>query len=417
MGTLEQVRKNTERIRQKMRGSTQGVITSVNSDTDMLRTDASGGDTFISHPFASRDSWIRSMPSTGTRVTLQFNTATKKFDFVAYVPLTTDQDLAKYRERKSLYRVLREGEHEIKSIGGAVTYYSSRKYQSSRAGAVQTTHDGERLEHTIRAPTTVVRNHRHRNDRIGNETRFGVVKRPLTATQETYVMKAPMSLPDQGKFTYAYEYLMNLTNDNDEPLIDVRLGEVYDDLPQPGYPFSLPVLGKNGFPLRARTRYFTTMEPLGVGVPNVSTDYEVDSLGNVNYTLGKLAIVGFCIKVPFGGYKVDASLQAEITGKLGVSITSTVGKVNVNGLAGIVNNTQGKYTVDAKSGIDLKTPLQFNITGGAGVKIHSDGPAEVSSSSTLSLSGAMGKTGRPVASQATCFITGLPFFLDPTLTC
>ena len=427
----EKIRRQIQRTKQRMLGTTQAVITTVNADDDTVRTNANAKDTNISHPYASKEAWIRSMPSSGTRVTLSHNASTNKYDFVAYVPLTSADELEKYRNRKSLYRVLREGEHEIKSKGGAVSFWGSRSYQSTRTGAVQTTHDGERLEHVTRAPTVVVRGHRHKTDRIGNEMRFGVVKRPLTAVQESIILKAPMSMPDAGMFTYSYEYLMNLTNDLDNTLIDVRQGEVYDDLPQPGYPFSLPYLGKNNFPVRSRSRYHTIMEPMGIKVPETYTEEEIDTFGNVTWTLSKLAVIGFVIKVPFGGYNVDASLKAEITGKLGVSVNSTVGNVSISGLAGIVNSTPAKYSVDAKSGIDEKTngkyslnasagallesPLKIEIKGGTGVNIHADGPVEVSSSTSTTLSGAMGKTGRPIATQSTCFVTNLPFSIDPTL--
>ena len=421
-----------KRARQRVEGgTTQSVITSVSPDTETIRSSANGTDTFIAHPFASRDAWIRSMPSAGTRVTLAYNASTKRFDFVSYTPLTSSTRLEEYRDRKSLYRVLREGEHEIKSLGNAVSFWGSEGYQSTRTGVVQTVHDSDRLEHTTRAPTILLRNHKHKSDRIGNEIRFGVVKRPITNASENYVLKAPLSMPDAGLFTYSYEHLIHLTNDNDATLIDFRDGEVYEDLPQPGYPFSLPYLGSNNFPLRSRRRYYATIEPIGTGVPETYTEEEIDNFGNITWTLSKLAVIGFAIKVPFGSYNVNAMLQAEITGKLGVTVSSTVGKVTTSGLAGIVNTTPAKYTLDAKAGIDEKTngkyslnasagallesPLKIEIKGGTGVSIKADGPVEASSSTSTTLSGAMGKTGRPIATQATCFVTNLPFFIDPTL--
>lgn len=426
----DNAKRHLKRMKQRMSGSSQAVITTVDADNDVLMTNASGTNTNISHPFASKDAWIRSMPSTGTRVTLMYNQATNKYDFVAYVPLTTSGSLDDYRNKKSLYRVLREGEHEVKSIGNAVSFWGSRSYQSTRAGAVQSTHDGEKLEHVVRAPTILLRGHRHKADRIGNEIRFGVVKRPLTNVRENYVLKAPLSMPELDKYTYTYEYLMNLTNDQDSPLIDIRQGEVYEDLPQPGYPFSLPYLGANGFPVRSLSRYHAVLEPLGTSVPKTYTEEEIDTFGNVTWTLSKLAVIGFAIKVPFGSYNVNAMLNAQITGKLGVTIESTVGKVTTSGLAGLVNTTPAKYSLDAKLGIDEKTngkyslsasggadldsPLVINISGGAGVNIKSTGPVKVSGSAGVTLAGAMGSVGRPIAS-GNCLVTGLPLWVDATV--
>lgn len=407
--------KKSRASEEKLHSSSQSTIAAVNTATESMNLASGTGSTQIAHAFCTDAAWVRSIPSPGTRVTLSYNQLTQSYDFVAYVPGGSAQRLAKYRQGKNLYRGLAEGEHEVKSSGDVVTYWGARCLGTTRAGAVKTAHDGENLEHTTQAPTVHWQGHRHRRDALGHEIRFGVVKRPLSATKDNIVLKAPLSNPALDNYNYAYEHMIKLNNDNDDPIIDIRIGEVYDDVPQPGYPFSLPVMGENGAPLRARYRYHATVEPLGIGVPDEYTEIAVDSYGNVDMVLSKLAIVGFALRIPLGSYNITAGLQANIEGKLGVELKSTMGSTSISGKLGVTVSTPMNATISGKTGVDLKSDATITIEGTVGVNLKSKGKVSIESATGVGIVGAMGPTGMPIA-VGNCRVSGVPMWLDPSVT-
>lgn len=400
----------------RLHSSSQNRIASVNTATESVTMDTGSGTTEIAHAFCTDSAWVRSIPSPGTRVTLMYNQLTQAYDFVAYVPGGAARRLKSYAQGQSLYRSLGEGEHEIKSSGDVVTYWGSRCLGTTRAGAVKTTHDGENLEHITQAPTVHIKGHRNRRDSLGHEMRFGVVKRPLSATKDNIILKAPLSNPVLGVFNYAYEHMIKLNNDNDDPLVDIRIGEVYDDTPQPPTPFSAPVMGDHGQPLRARYRYHSTIEPLGIGVPETYTEAAIDSLGNVDVVLSKLAIVGFALRVPLGSFNMTSGLQANIEGKLGVSLTATAGSTSISGNLGVTVTTPMNATVSGKTGLDLKSDMVVTVEGIAGVNLKSKGKVSIHGMGGVSIAGAMGPTGQALASGLDR-VCGVPMFIDPTVTC
>jgi hypothetical protein len=239
--------------------------------------------------------------------------------------------------------------------------------------------------------------------------RIGSVKRSTSASDETYAMKLG-SLPDLGQATFASEFLLALNADvTDAPLLDVRSGEVYDDVLTPGYPMSMPRLSKTtGLALRHHAKYFVTIEPGTVAVPDQATEVEVDSLGNMSINLSKLSVLGFAMNVPFGRIAVACGLDMTLDAKAGMKLT-TLGKLSLSGTAGI----------------DISTPAQVSIAGDLGVSIKSKAGAvsvdaslttDISGKVGVSLTGAMGKTGRPIATLPNDPVTGVPLFLDPSVT-
>jgi hypothetical protein len=78
-----------------------------------------------------------------------------------------------------------------------------------------------------------------------------------------------------------------------------------------------------------------------------------------------------------------------------------------------------------ESGTDMKisagTSLDIEATADAifkslTLKMTTTATAEIGGGAGLTLYGALGKTGRPVSTQSNCFISGAPFFIDPTLS-
>lgn len=433
---------NTNRVQRVQRehkqyteaSATTGQIVSVSPETESILVDIGSSHVQVAHPFVSGSAWIRAMPSVGTQIVVSYNATRKRYEFVSYAPSQeyASKQLEAYSKRKSLYRDLREGEIELTSSGNASLHLSSRPIVSGQAGCVLWAYDSDKLEANTQAPTHIIRGHNHKKDRIGNEIRFGVVKRPTSYANETYALTAPLSMPSLDKYTYAYEYLVSLDNDNAAPLIDFRAGEVYDNTLTPGIPFAMPALGKNlKLPLRARYRFFCTIEPGGLKIPTQSTDIEISHLGDIDIALALSAIQGFSLKAPLGGIKTNSGLFTTLVAKLAMTIKSELDKIKLDGNRGIDLSTlmdiDNKATMafkasagtnmdlkanttmvlDSKASLDLKS-IQISIDGKGMVSIHG--------ATGLSLSGALGKTGRIINTLQQDVITGIPTFIDPTLT-
>jgi hypothetical protein len=349
------------------------------------------------------------MPTSGMQATVAYSAALKRLEIVGYQNRQANALTEQYSQGQNLYRKLREGEFDLVSSGGASSYWGSQPLKTDRAGAVSSKHDGIKLEYAVRSPTFIWRGARNRPDLIGHEMRIGAVKRSTSASDEVYGLKLG-SMPDLGQAIYAQEYLLAINADTtDAPLLDVRSGEVYDDVLSPGYPMSMPRLSKTtSFPLRHHAKYYVSVEPGTVAVPYQATEFEVDCLGNVALNLSKLSLLGFAMNVPLGRIAIACGLDMSLDAKLALKLTSI-----------------GKMTLNATAGIDITTPAQLTLSGGLGVAIKSSlGKVTVDSTLTtdisgkagVTLAGAMGKTGRPIATLPNDPVTGVPLFLDASVS-
>lgn len=410
-----------------------GMIVSVNPDTESIAVDVGSSVVQVTHPFVSGTSWIRAVPSPGTACTLAYNESKSRYEFVAYAPsqeyATKQLDL--YSKRRSLYRQLQEGELELASSGGVTTHYGSRPVYSGRAGAVSWSYDSDKLEASTTSPTHIVRGHRSTQDRIGNEMRFGAIKRPLSNTREIYALTAPLSNPISDTYVYAYEHLLSLNNDNDAPLLDHRSGEVYDDELTPGVPFATPALARKfGIPLRARYRYFSTIEPGGLPAAGKLTALEISHLGDVDLLLSELAVQGFSLAAPFGAVDMKAGTKASFISRLAMLVKSEIDKLSLESGQGITMKAGTDFKVTSETGQELKAGTSMALKSGtsmalkAGTDLNIDGiTLKVNASGMLSihgalgliLSGSLGETGRPISTNPYDYVTGLPNFIDPTL--
>jgi hypothetical protein len=427
-------RSEQEHKKQRRSPSVSARVQSVNGDNETMLLDTGSEQTQIAHPFVSGKAWRRSMPSIGTRCTVSYNETLQRYEFVSYAPetATTAKMLSDYRERKSLYRPLLEGEHEDVSSGGVTEFMGSRAVKSGRAGAVRWHYDSDKLEAMVQAPTHVTKGHKSRSDMIQDEKRFGVVKRPVSNADSMYLLAAPLSNPATGSYTYTYEDMTKLSNDNNAPLIDFRSGEVYEDVPDVMTPFALPLLGsRTNLPVRARYRFHNTIEPGGLKAPNQYTDVEIDSLGNLDVILSKLAVLGAKLKIPTGPLSVDVGQSIELIAKMGLELRSQLMGIKLQALQNIELKATQNISLSSTADTSIDAVKNVNINSKLGTTLSSDAATKVSGLTVdveaktvatlsgkvgLKLAGAMGNMGRPIATQPTCFVTNLPFFLDPTAT-
>ena len=386
----------------------QVLIASIDNQSETLTTNDDSKATNIRFPMVSDNAWMRSMPSAGIRAVVSYSVSRHRLEVIGYENNRSKEDIDAYNQGTGLYRPLLEGEHEIMSSGRATTFWGSQPVLVSRAASVSQRLDGIKLEASTRAPTFIWRGHRNRPDMIGHEMRIGSIKRPISASKEAYALKLG-SDPLNSSCIYASEFLLAINADiTDAPLVDVRAGEVFDDYLTPGFPMANPRLGTNNLPLRYDAKYFVTLEPGTIPAPQQYTETEIDSLGNVTLTLSKLSIIGLAIKAPLGS----------ILAKCGLDMT-----LNADG--GITLQALGQLTLKSATGIDISTPSTISISGDQGIALKSlAGPisinatqlATVNGATGVKLIGALGETGRPVATQPTDIVTSVPLFIDPTIS-
>ena len=421
MSISQTAKRNNETSRQDSTYVTS-VITAVALDAETM-TINEYGDMPIPQAAVFGSSWFRSAPTAGQGVKLVRDTKRQKYEAVGYeTPRDTQQKLEDYRNKKGLYRPLRQGEHEIVSSSGAVSFWGSQPFKEDRVGPLRATLDGIKLESSTKAPTHTMKLHASRTDVIGDEIRFGIVKRPTAANTEAYALKAPLSIPLMDMYHYGKEFLMNIKDDmSNSPLIDVRCGDVFDDQLLPGFPFALPKMGDNNLPLRSWSRYYVTIEPATIPVPDQYTEVQVDCLGNMSVNLSKLSILGYALNVPLGKIAMSCGLSMSLDAKLGVTITSLM-DVTVKGTTGVKITSPAKVSIEGSLGVDIKSAAKVSIEGTAGVSIKSaasvkiEGTAETTVKSTgmvkvdapmIELQGTVNSLAKHID-----YTTGIPLFPD-----
>ena len=390
-------------------GIFQGLIDSSSGENQTARLVYHGGSTStpLPMPFESTDSWIRSIPITGTTALVTYRRDTKEATFIRYLNDQPKKKLDTYNAGKNAYKPLLPGEHEIHSSGYAQSYYSQRPILEQRGGVIRSWLDQDRAECGQKAPIHTRQLHSHRTNELGDEERFGVVKRPkelnlanaayLGSTYSSNFSEYPypdFSMPSiekgggvpaafsllaetiataseaaaalTGTFKirpFAKEYLRILKNPLSPlpptSLIDIREGNVFDD-------DGKQVTGASGAYLRAKHEYFTTLTD--------STKCEIDDLGNINWTLSLGASEGWNTNIPAGAWKLDTGLgitmstlnNIEMSSTLGTTISATTdlalsSTLNTSIDAGLnyACSAGGTYDVTSKLPMTLKTDANF----------------------------------------------------------
>jgi len=163
------------------RGIFSGYVDTASGETQSAKLVYAGGEKSIPlpMPFEGTDSWIRSIPNSGSPCVLANRSDTEDLTFITYLNESAEKRLEQYKGTSGLYRPLNPGEHEIHSSGLAQSYYASRPYMEHRAGIIRSWLDQDRVECGQKAPLHVRQIWEHASNEIGDEERFGVVKRPL----------------------------------------------------------------------------------------------------------------------------------------------------------------------------------------------------------------------------------------------
>jgi len=408
-----------------MRGIFSALIDSASGEKQTAKLVYSGGERSIPlpMPFESSESWIRSIPTEASNAIISYRSDTQDPVFLSYENSNPQKQLDNYAAGYNVYRPLNPGEHEIHSSGYAQSYYSSRPALESRGGLIRSWLDQDKLEAGAKAPLHTRQIWQHQAASIGDEERFGAVRRPLN-----FLLKNPASAvlalsltssifhdypyPDAtlpggvpavfnlasqavatatqsiaelaGKFKqrlFAKEYLKVIKNPLfgilpvvlNPKLIDFREGQVFDD-------DGFQTIGGQGAYLRAQYKYYTSaFDP---------TTIEIDEIGNIDWRLSLVAKNGWSVTVPTGGISFlvplrDISMKAlaggidTITGQAtsmlagtDISLTSMGGDITLDAFTGNISETAvlgnysvtttvGKMDFSATQNITMKTKLSF----------------------------------------------------------
>jgi len=404
-------------------GCFQAYIESTSGESQNAKLTYSGGARSISlpMPFESSDSWIRSIPSSGSAALITYRRDTGEPTFLRYLNDVPDKKIAAYQGGGNVYRPLLPGEHEIHSSGYAQAYFGQRPVLDLRAGAIRSWLSQDQAECGQKSPIHTRQLHDHRSNDIGNEERFGIVRRPaklnplnavlLGSQKSSNFQKYPypnFSLPGgipnvfstiaegvakasellaaaTGTFKmrpFAKEYLRVIKNPLSplppSKLIDIREGQVFDD-------DGVQMKGEGGAYLRAKHEYFTM---------SGSTKLEIDELGNVTWSLDPLlAMNGWVTTIPFGAWKLEANkgiemktltsittsstLATSISATTNVNISSTLNTTIDTGM-NFTHSANGKYTVSSKLPMAVKSDMNvsmesgmiYNIKGGTQLNLN-----------------------------------------------
>ncbi len=286
-----------------------GFVKEYNAAADTTLVDSHGGRRimFNPQPHLGRSAWMRAAPEGGMGTLLVTRSDTKEPENLRWWHTDTKLRLQLFRENvdsllsgsgqlisREAFRPLQSGEIDIVSRGGAQIFMGNRPHLDMRAGIMRFTMDQDETEISSKAPIHVRQNHQYISSEIGDEERFGVVKRPDAGSTIDKFYPDPDGKRDNERVGFAKEHLMRMTNPQLTPpriLFDTRTGHVIDDS---GIPYRLEDTGEK---LRARSEYFTTAE--------TSVLLQLDELGNFKIEHPVEATSGGKFILPTGSLVVE----------------------------------------------------------------------------------------------------------------
>lgn len=297
---LQEERRTQERLDQKLQGLQaiySGFIVTVDPEHESLSVQSHGGtkEYPVKHPYLANDSWIRTMPSEGASAILQYRSDTRQPEIVNYANPSQQILIGAYEAKQNVFRPLQPGEIDVNSKGLASTFFSRRSIKDERAGILRNWADQDEVEFGFKAPIHRRILHQHNNAKLGDEERFGVVKRPKTGSSNfsTYPKYS-------GK--YAKERFERVLSNNGTPstLYEKWEGQVFDDVG-----VQTKQSKTNGL-LRLKHNYFAN-----AGSP---WTWEIDENGNSAITLPPSATHGHNLTIPQGNlfYQIEKNWQSNV---------------------------------------------------------------------------------------------------------
>jgi hypothetical protein len=375
-------------------GLFQAVIDTSSGESQTGKMTYSGGSRTVPlvMPFDGTGSWIRSIPESGSTVLVGMRSDNEDVSFIRYLNDNPEVKLASYRRQKSLYRPLQPGEHEIHSTGLAQSYYSARPVLEQRGGLIRSWLDQDRMESGQKAPLHVRQLWEHRSNLMGDEERFGVVRRPSRLKLSLPVVNATIAknlvlagqLPLQPTLTsynfsdypypdftlpggvpaaysvqaqalaeasvvagaltgdykirpYGKEYLRVIRNPLNVPKTTIKippavLVDIREGQVFDNHGIQLVSLTNGGY-LRAKHEYYTalTTELPDGSILGDSTKMEINELGDITWTTALASLNGWTTTVPLGPWNLTTGLGVTVKTLTGIDMKSLLGTSFVAG--------------------------------------------------------------------------------------
>ena len=179
----------------------------------------------VRHPYLGVNSWIRVGPETGTSVVTQRRGDVAQSEIWGYLSNKSSDVIKQARTNpKIAYRVVQDGEMELMSKGMAALFLSNAGDVELWGGTCSEIISQTDLEHRANAPTFSRRLATNVWSTVGNEERFGLVKRPSKKYQE--LQQDYVRLTDNS---FACEYARWVGDTANVKLCQIQEGHIVDE--------------------------------------------------------------------------------------------------------------------------------------------------------------------------------------------
>lgn len=324
-----------KRSRVKTEGKVQGkfapyfgFVQAYSADTESVLVDSHGGrrTMFSPQPHLGQTAWMRAAPEGGMGSLMVMRSDAQEPEVMRWWDVDVEQRLRLYRQSvenlaagsgqlttDEAFRPIESGEIDMQSRGGAAIYMGSRPHMDMRAGIIRLVMDQDETEFMSKAPLHIRRGHKNVENEIGDEERFGVVRRAVAGSFVDRVFLDSQGRSGNKANGFAKEHLIKLANGSrglPATLFDHREGNVMDN---EGLPLEMDETGIN---LRTRKEYFTSSD--------TSVVYQIDESGNFKIEHPQEAAYGGLFILPTG------SMRARIGG----NFTRDVGRNEVATIIG-----------------------------------------------------------------------------------
>lgn len=207
----------------------RGVVSTYIPEQELVKAELYGtagpADVAVRHPYLGVNSWIRVGPEPGTSLIVQRRGDLAQSEIWGYISHTSADLLRRARTNpKIAYRVVHGGELELMSKGMAAAFFSDAGDLELWGGTLCEIISQTDLEHRCSAPTYSRRLATNKWSAMGQEERFGLVKRPSKIypdLQQEYVKRSDN--------TFACEYARWIGDTANQVLATTQEGHVVDE--------------------------------------------------------------------------------------------------------------------------------------------------------------------------------------------
>lgn len=371
-----------------------GQVRSYDDSQDKIRVASPTGEINIplAHPFISANSWIRAIPETNASVWLHHRHDNRRVGMLGYTNDVLSTRVDDFGKGTGMWRRLKQGEIEINSFGVSGLFAAKDGTLELRGGLVYGELSHPRLESWMRAPLHTRRLTYNVDNAIGDEERYGVVKRYKDAKA---VIPTTIKNDDGSLRKEYYRDLKFAMKGDKTPKFLVRQHEgniIGDDL-------KLKTQDATGVNLRYLKELYTKK-----GESFLST--QVDENGNFLIVLPSEATEGGEMRIPAGAFlaQVRKDMEFQIQQNFKVGATQNIEQ---NSGQKTKHTAKLDYSVETLQNLLFNVGLVMSMT----VKIMAEIKAPfVNLGSAGPLSGVITNITHP-----TDYVTGWPILASNTV--